>query len=205
MRQPTTNRGEGIPGERSTLAFRHNDMRHGITFGLSWLGLIWLAVFPLMGQTAYDRLIEKGMVHAAAGDYALGIPVFKEAIRLDPDRVEGHYGLGYCYSLRCYEEKQNCQEAKDEFTTAIAINPSYRHAYFNRAVARTYLDDWEGALQDLNKQISRDPSHAMYFSRRAEVLYLLGRYEEACADIRNVRRLGGAYAHEWFDSLCPEG
>ncbi len=199
------NRGEGNSGTTSILAIRHKDMRHGTIFGISWLGLFWLAFCPLMGQPDYDRLIEKGMEYAARGDYALGIPVFLEAIEINSDRVEGHYGLGYCYSLRCYEEKQNCQEAKTEFTTAIAIDPSYRHAYFNRAVARTYLDDWEGALQDLNKQINRDPSHAMYFSRRAEVLYLLGRYEEACSDIRHVRRLGGAYAHEWFDSLCPEG
>lgn len=166
--------------------------------------LLTFAIPVAKGQTAYDRLVEKGMVHASAGDYSLAIPIFKEAIRLNPDGVEGHYGLGYCYSLRCYEEQRDCEAAVQEFTIAIHIDAEYRHSYFNRAVARTYLDDWEGALSDLNHQINTDGSQAMYFSRRAEVLYLLGRYEEACSDIQIVRELGGAYAHDWFDSLCPE-
>ncbi len=167
--------------------------------------LLIFGVGCLQAQSAYERLIEKGMVHASAGEYTEAIPMFREAIRLHPDGVEGHYGLGYCYSLRCYEEQQNCDAAVQEFTIAIHIDDSYRHSYFNRAVARTYLDDWDGALEDLNKQINNGGNHAMYFSRRAEVLYLLGRYEEACTDIRVVRQLGGAYAHDWFDSLCPEG
>ncbi len=169
-----------------------------------WCGCLWVSTNPSWGQSLYQRLIEQGMVHAAAGEFTKAIPIFKDAVRINPDGVEGHYGLGYCYSLRCYEEKKDCESSVQEFTIAIHIDPSYRHSYFNRAVARTYLDDWEGALQDLNKQIATDSTKAMYFSRRAEVLYLLGRYEEACADIRIVRRLGGAYAHDWFDTLCPE-
>ncbi|MDP5170286.1 MAG: tetratricopeptide repeat protein [Bacteroidia bacterium] len=168
------------------------------------LGLLMALPLHVQSQTAYERLIEKGMVHASAGEYPDAIPIFKEAIRLNPDGVEGHYGLGYCYSLRCYEENQDCEAAMQEFTIAIHIDPSFRHSYFNRAVARTYLDDWEGALSDLNRQIHADDRKAMYFSRRAEVLYHLNRYEEACADIQVVRQLGGAYAHDWFDTLCPE-
>lgn len=179
-------------------------MGRGLTYVWLFLGLFFAVPHLVCAQGNYERLIEKGMVYASAGDYTLAIPVFQEAVRLRPQGVEGHYGLGYCYSLRCYEEGQDCEAAVTEFTRAIEIDASYRHSYFNRAVARTYLDDWEGALNDLNQQIERDASQAMYFSRRAEVLYLMGRQEEACADIRIVRRLGGAYAHDWFDPLCPD-
>lgn len=180
-------------------------MHHHILHITLFILLLVCGISVVQGQDAYDRLVEKGMVHASAGEYTMAIPIFKQAVRINPDGVEGHYGLGYCYSLRCYEEQRDCEAAVQEFTIAIHIDADYRHSYFNRAVARTYLDDWEGALSDLNHQIDTDDNQAMYYSRRAEVLYLLGRYEEACADIRIVRELGGAYAHDWFDTLCPEG
>ena len=40
-------------------------------------------------------------------------------------------------------------EAVRDFDRAISLNPDYAFAYFNRAVARFHLKEYEGALEDV--------------------------------------------------------
>jgi len=57
-------------------------------------------------------------------------------------------------------------EAIVDFERAIAINPNYADAYFNRAGARASLGNLQSAISDYNETIRINPNDAQaYFNR----------------------------------------
>jgi tetratricopeptide (TPR) repeat protein len=50
-------------------------------------------------------------------------------------------------------------EALDDFDAALTIDPDYMEAYNRRAVARSTLGDYRGALADISEVLRREPRH----------------------------------------------
>jgi tetratricopeptide (TPR) repeat protein len=58
------------------------------------------------------------------------------------------------------------REAVAQFNKALTLNPRYAIAYFLRAYAKDYLNDFQGALADHNQAISLNPENAnAYYNR----------------------------------------
>lgn len=68
-----------------------------------------------------------------------------------------------------------------DYSEALALNPSYPQAYYNRAIVRNRLGDPYGALDDYAAAIELNPSLYQALTNRAELLYVLGSFEEALA------------------------
>lgn len=67
----------------------------------------------------------------------------------------------------------------------LAIDGQSAEAYYNRALARGWQENWQGALEDLDCAISYSPGDyrsARYYDFRADVLAHFGRTEAAARD-----------------------
>jgi len=70
-------------------------------------------------------------------------------------------------------------EAENSYTQIIEINPSYWHAWENRALMRYYLKNYEGALYDANEVLSLNPNTPIASLIKGSILAMLGDHEES--------------------------
>jgi tetratricopeptide (TPR) repeat protein len=81
------------------------------------------------------------------------------------------------------------KEAIDEFTHAIAEEPSDPYAYYNRGVCRKILGDYQGAIDDQTIAVSLDPSNGDAYFNMAESLQKLGKKDEAIVNYQKAADL----------------
>lgn len=82
-----------------------------------------------------------------------------------------------------YRHLKMYDQAIEEHTKAIKLDPSFSNAYNNRGITYFDLKQYEEALGDLNKAIALSPSLAQAYNNRALVHRANERFNEAIADI----------------------
>jgi len=89
------------------------------------------------------------------------------------------------------------QEAIDDFTMAIQIEPRYPEAFNNRGIIRRNLKDFKGAIEDLNQAIILDPENKEAYNNLGNVKLDQGDYQGAINDYTKAieldHRLANAY------------
>ncbi|ADR36091.1 Tetratricopeptide TPR_1 repeat-containing protein [Oceanithermus profundus DSM 14977] len=88
--------------------------------------------------------------------------------------------VNYAEALRRFDRKSDALASLDR---ALATNPDYLPALFNRGVLRFELGDEAGALADFDRAIAIDPAAAAPYFNRAAVRWALGQKEAAIADL----------------------
>jgi serine/threonine protein kinase len=89
--------------------------------------------------------------------------------------------------------KGNKQEALDDLTNAIALDPNYADAYINRGYVRSTLGNAQGAIEDYNIAIEIDPNDFKPYIYRGDVRAALGDKENAIADYTKGIELNPQY------------
>ena len=67
-------------------------------------------------------------------------------------------------------------------------------------VIKVNLKDYQGALNEYNKAIKKNPNNSLYYANRANVRYELGDEEGACKDYKKSAKLGYENTTEWLNS-----
>jgi len=80
--------------------------------------------------------------------------------------------------------------ALQDFTAAIALDPSITTAYSNRALAFIALGRYTEAMTDLDRAIALDPSSWMAYVYRGRAHLTKGDRERAAADFRTACAAG---------------
>lgn len=86
-----------------------------------------------------------------------------------------------CFNSRGSDKKQ-CIEAIKLYTKAIAINPKYIEAYFERAVAYGFIGKVDSGLNDFKKVLTIDPANKDVYRKRANFYLRLKQCAKAVAD-----------------------
>jgi tetratricopeptide (TPR) repeat protein len=84
-------------------------------------------------------------------------------------------------------------EAIEDFTNVIRLNPSYAYAYNSRGIARAKSDDPDGAIEDFEKIMAIDPDYVDAYNNRGFVLRQLNKLTEAIEDFTTAIRLSPNY------------
>ena len=69
-----------------------------------------------------------------------------------------------------------------DYTHAIALDPDYAIAYYNRGIARCDKGDYDGAIADYNRSIELDPKYAAAYCNRGTAKDAKGDIDGAIAD-----------------------
>jgi len=147
-----------------------------------------LEMGPVNFPYIYETHIRLGLAYFKSGSTSQAITQFREAVKLDPTKVEGHYDLGNAYL------KQGAYEsAIIELRKAIAIKPDVDKAYLNLGVAYINQNRYYEAVEALNRGLlMADERLRESFTDNIEVAYrqwgvsliMLGKEEEALQKIQ---------------------
>ena len=105
-------------------------------------------------------------------------------------------------SARAKASSGDYEEAIDDYTKALKINPQFADAYFHRGILKGRLGDAKGAISDADKAIKINPQNAMAYASRGIAEELGGDLQRACADWRKAALLGNTFASEMVRKQC---
>jgi tetratricopeptide (TPR) repeat protein len=92
-------------------------------------------------------------------------------------------------------------EAIQDFDRAIALNPTYSEAYYNRGNARADANRRPEAIRDYDEAIALKPGFAAAYNNRAVAFYEMKAYDKAWADVKMFVALGGQPDPEFIKAL----
>lgn len=85
------------------------------------------------------------------------------------------------------------QEAIQEYTKAIEMDPQYASAYNNRGILHKESGDHQKALEDYNKAIELNPNYAIAYLNRGNLYFDLGDFPKALQDYNKALELNPNY------------
>src|SRR5687768_2694056 len=96
------------------------------------------------------RLYKEGVKYGVAGLYTQAAQMFEQAVKLDPQHADAHFGLGHAYF-----ELQQWKNAIRGFERAYELNPKDNQARDMLTLARTMAH--QGPLPSNKPRIERPP------------------------------------------------
>ena len=109
---------------------------------------------------------------------------FSKAILLMPN-AQYHLERGIAYA-----KLGRLEEAIQDFTSAISLDPESSALYYNRGTAYAKRGSFSEAIDDLSKAISLSTEpNADYYMNRGNVLNKLGRLDEGERDLMEARKI----------------
>lgn len=99
----------------------------------------------------------KGMYLQENGKDSAALSCYQEIMKLDSHNALAWYNSGY---IRM-EHLHDPAGAKADFTKAIALEPSYTDAWYNRGLAMERTEQLDSAAANYEMAIGMDPSHAL--------------------------------------------
>jgi len=141
----------------------------------------WYALAEAYSSTGEDRY--KGLAHEAL-DHALA---------LDPENANAHWLMG---KVR-YEMFDNPEEAVEDFTRAIELNPEFAFFYNARGVVYLETGQWELCIPDYNEFVARDPDNPWAYKERGDCYIGVGDHDAARADYEHFMALTESAPEDW--------
>jgi tetratricopeptide (TPR) repeat protein len=122
------------------------------------------------------------------------IEYFQESIRKDRQYSIAYAGLADTYILLgeygLVPVKDAYPKARESATTALALDDRVAEAHNALAMISTDYDwDWRGAEREFQRAIELNPSYATARQWYGELLSVVGRFDEALAEMEQARRL----------------
>jgi tetratricopeptide (TPR) repeat protein/S1-C subfamily serine protease len=128
-------------------------------------------------------------------DYEGALRDYNKAIELTPDNA-----LYYSHRGDAYFQIGEKQKGIDDYDKAISLDPESAHKYYNRRGVKLYkLEDYEGALRDINKPIELTPDNALYYSNRGDAYFQIGEKQKGIDDYDKAISLDPESAHKYYN------
>lgn len=144
---------------------------------------------------AYDYLL-RGMEYLrrrTRSENIIARQIFEKAIELDPDFASAYVGLGDTYSLQAeygWTEfpTQALHRAKELALKALSLEESLADAYGLLGNVYTYFEQYDLAINQLNRAIQLNPNDASSLGNRGQVLLWSGRVNDAIHSLETAFR-----------------
>ena len=143
-------------------------------------------VIALTGELQWH--IKRGAIFRAKGDYEQALVEYDKGLEdskaNDNLKMEAYWGYGIIY-----ENRHNFAKAVENFTKAIEVGEVRGRVYFHRGRCHYKLGGYEEALADFTEAAERAPHIDDYKLYRANVLKILGRFDEAEEIMKQVKKI----------------
>jgi TolB-like protein/DNA-binding winged helix-turn-helix (wHTH) protein/Tfp pilus assembly protein PilF len=127
-------------------------------------------------------------------EFSKAIKYFQQAIELDPNYALAYVGLADGYNMLTNYDllppKEAVPQAKAAARKALEIDGTLAEAHDSLAFAHMYYDwDWPGAEREFQRAIELDPNYADVHHWYGLYLAMMGRSDEAMAEMRRAQAL----------------
>ena len=130
-----------------------------------------------------SELMKLVMEECKKGNTNNAIIYLNEAIEIDP------HDARFFISRGTFKGTENYEDAIEDYTKAIEIEPNSVFAYRLRGDSKCKLGDYQGAIDDYTKAIEIYPNKAYLYNYRAESKRKSGDNEGADEDDRKAEKL----------------
>lgn len=134
----------------------------------------------------------------ASGDcsFEQAIHYYNQAIENDPERAgqNGVYG-GRCWA---YLNIDRLQDAIEDCSRAIELEPDNPDSWVNRGNAYAKLGEKDAALADVSRAVEIDPKNPRYWADRAEIFAQVGNLEAAIEELSVAIELDPENSEYWW-------
>jgi tetratricopeptide (TPR) repeat protein len=124
-------------------------MMRAITASLVIVMIFFLAMPVSAAEKNYVQLYRKGVEYNKKGNYPEAIRYYTLAIRSKNDSADLYFVRG-----RAYKQIDKLDEAINDLTRAITLNPAYAEAFNHRGVTYIGKGDLKAAKKDFEKACS---------------------------------------------------
>lgn len=139
----------------------------------------------------------------AIGDYDKAMKIYNRGILFNQKCAELYWRRG-CLHAR----NDSNQLAIEDLTKSIELDSLFNggYAYWDRAISREEIGDFEGAINDFDNAIRISPEKANFYFFRGTLKYKIGDYDGALDDFNNAIKYWDNYylARSWRSSLRVE-
>lgn len=138
------------------------------------------------GRYYWNKRSAEGMIKS--------LELFKQAVELDPNYALAYAGLSDSYVVlgewTVYPPGEAFPKARDAALRALALDKDIAQAHSSlAAVKRDYEWDFRGAEESYKRSIELAPNYSTAHQWYSEFLSIMGRHEEAIAEIRLAEQL----------------
>lgn len=145
-------------------------------------------------EIAYEDYLSTGEKLIQQGEFEQGAIQFLDAIRKDSNRVEGWYGLGFCYT-----QMGSYDFATRYFKEVVRMEPGYRNIYYNYGSCLVNTGQADSAIVFLTKAIEQDAECGDCYFNRGSAYLMLENRDAAKADLEQAKNFGQADAQALLD------
>ena len=157
---------------------------------------------------AYDLFLRgiEHLRHLTRSDNRKAREMFEKAIELDPDFASAYVGLGRTYLNQVsygWTEfpTQALQQAKELAGRALGMEDSNADAYALLGFVYIYLEQYDLAVNQLNRAIELNPNDASALRNRGQVMLWSGKVDDAIHSLENTFRFDPNQSPGGFMSL----
>lgn len=164
-----------------------------LVVGLVTMLVLGWAMF-YSGRVAISRVLVKYAIIILRTGPADAIATVDTSLGMMPKDAEVHYTRGALAN-----EVQEPATALREFELAVSLRPRDYYLWIELGLTRDQLGDQAGALSAFNESIRLAPYYAQPRWQRGNLLFRLGRYDEAFADLRQATNSNPEYLLSFID------
>lgn len=137
-----------------------------------------LSIFPNQAHV----LTMRGNFQGRNGNIEAAMKDLEAAVAAGSKRAETYEGLGNAYG-----SKGETAKAIEMFNQAITLNPNSGNFYYNRAVAKSQLNQNDSAIADFSEALTRLPHKTPMIKSARGIAYIkINKTAEALADLNDV-------------------
>ena len=137
----------------------------------------------------------RGMAESKLENYPEALKGFSRAIALNPAFIDACFGRANVFRLTGENQK-----ALEEYSQVLVMNRNYFGAWQDRAIVKGNLNDYKGAITDLDKAIALDPGFGASFYLRGIAKFEIR--ENGCDDLRKALSLDYQPAQKALEYYC---
>ncbi|CAD5951673.1 Translocon at the outer membrane of chloroplasts 64 [Planktothrix agardhii] len=153
---------------------------------------------------------QQGDAHQALGNSNEAIENYQKALDIVPNddlrakldalnNAKNHLFEQYFNQGITLVNQENYQQAIEQFTRALTLNPNHADAYVWRGYVYHCLNKYQEVIDNCNQAIRLNPNHANAYGNRANAYNYLKNYEQAINDCNQAIRLNPNHADAYIN------
>jgi len=176
---------------------------------------IFLTISQTYSQSPAKEIYNEGINCAVKGEFKKAKKEFEKALTVDSLYTSAQLSLktiddilsnkikketgAHIFKGVQYDDQGKYEQAINEFTRAIEINPGYADIYNKRGLSYYNQEKYDQALRDYNKAIEINPRYTDAFNNRGIVYYQQEQYDQAISNYTKAIEINPKYAKAYHN------